>query len=139
MPYNFFRCIRYISECQYICKRIRSKVYVIDSKQFCISYYILVEQAVRLRDQGKSAKEIADEIASLTSRARVLSIFDTLEYLKIGGRLSSTAAFVGEMLSIKPAITITDGVVEVFGKVRGAKKGIATIIAKDASLRRLYR
>lgn len=110
------------------------KVHVVDSKQFCISYYILVEQAVRLRDEGKSAKEIAEAIDELTDKATVLSIFDTLEYLKIGGRLSSTAAFVGEMLSIKPAITIKNGVVDVFGKVRGAKKGIATIISKVEEL-----
>ena len=106
------------------------KVHVVDSKQFCISYYILVEYAVRLRNEGKSASEIAAAVDALTSKATVLSIFDTLEYLKKGGRLSSTAAFVGEVLSIKPAITITNGVVEVFGKVRGAKKGIATIISK---------
>ena len=106
------------------------KVHVVDSKQFCISYYILVEQAVRLRDQGKSAKEIADEITRVREKATVLSVFDTLEYLKAGGRLSSTAAFVGEILSIKPVITITNGIVDVIGKARGSKKGNNMLIEK---------
>jgi len=98
-------------------------VYVVDSKQFCISYYILVEYAKKLRDEGKSAKEIADELVRVREKATVLSVFDTLEYLKAGGRLSSAATFVGEILSIKPVITITNGIVDVIGKARGSKKG----------------
>ncbi|MBE5924381.1 MAG: DegV family protein [Lachnospiraceae bacterium] len=99
------------------------KIHLVDTRQFSLSYYILVEYAVRLRDEGKSAAEIAEAIENAKSRAKVLSVFDTLEYLKAGGRLSSTAAFVGNVLSIKPVITITDGVVEVIGKARGSKNG----------------
>ena len=106
------------------------KVYVVDTMQFCISYYILVEYAVRLRDAGKRAKEIADEITRVREKAIVLAVFDTLEYLKAGGRLSSTAAFVGEILSIKPVITITNGIVDVIGKARGSKKGNNMLIEK---------
>ncbi|MBQ2184923.1 MAG: DegV family protein [Lachnospiraceae bacterium] len=106
------------------------KVHVVDTMQFCISYYILVEYAVRLRDAGKSAKEIADEITRVREKAIVLAVFDTLEYLKAGGRLSSTAAFVGEILSIKPVITITNGIVDVIGKARGSKKGNNMLIEK---------
>ena len=106
------------------------KVHVVDTMQLCISYYILVEYAVRLRDAGKSAKEIADEITRVREKAIVLAVFDTLEYLKAGGRLSSTAAFVGEILSIKPVITITNGIVDVIGKARGSKKGNNMLIEK---------
>ena len=106
------------------------KVHVVDTMQFCISYYILVEYAVRLRDEGKSAKEIADEITRVREKAIVLAVFDTLEYLKAGGRLSSTVAFVGEILSIKPVITITNGIVDVIGKARGSKKGNNMLIEK---------
>ena len=106
------------------------KVHVVDTMQFCISYYILVEYAVRLRDAGKSAKEIADEITRVREKAIVLAVFDTLEYLKAGGRLSSTVAFVGEILSIKPVITITNGIVDVIGKARGSKKGNNMLIEK---------
>ncbi len=99
------------------------KIHIIDTKQFCISYYVLVEYAVRLRDEGKSADEIVAALEEAKTRVKVLSVFDTLEYLKAGGRLSSTAAFVGNVLSIKPVVTITDGIVEVIGKARGSKNG----------------
>ena len=104
------------------------KVHVVDTKQFCISYYILVEYAVRLRDEGKGADEIVAEIEKERNRAKVLSVFDTLEYLKAGGRLSSAAAFAGTLLSIKPVVTITDGIVEVIGKARGSKNGSNILI-----------
>ena len=48
---------------------------------------------------------------------------DTLEYLKLGGRLSGAAALAGNILSIKPVVTIEDGEVKVIGKARGSKNG----------------
>ncbi len=96
-------------------------VYVIDTRQFCISQFIIVERAVVLRNQGKSAKEIVDIIKEEMKKAHVIAVFDTLEYLKLGGRLSSAAAFAGNLLMIKPVITIEDGIVKVIGKARGSK------------------
>lgn len=99
------------------------KVTVLDSGQVCISYYILVEYAVRLRDEGKSKDEIVSMLSEKIKTVKVLAVFDTLEYLKLGGRLSGAAAFAGNMLSIKPVITIEGGLVQVIGKARGSKNG----------------
>jgi len=49
-------------------------------------------------------------------------MLDTLEYLKKGGRISSTVAFAGGMLNIKPAICIEDGEIKMLGMARGSKK-----------------
>ena len=104
------------------------KIFVVDSRQFCISQGILAEQAATLRDEGKSAADIAAALESLKEKAHVLSVFDTLEYLKLGGRLSSAAAFIGGVLSIKPLITIEKGVVHVLGQARSLKSGNAAIM-----------
>ncbi|MBQ6361234.1 MAG: DegV family protein [Lachnospiraceae bacterium] len=98
-------------------------VHVIDTKQFCISEYIIVERAVQLRDEGLSAAEIAKILRKELKEAHVVAVFDTLEYLRKGGRISKTAAIAGTLLSIKPVLTITDGVVDVRAKVRGMGKG----------------
>ncbi len=103
------------------------KVKVFDSKHFCISLRVLAEYAKRLADEGKNADEIMTGLEEASKKVRIIAIFNTLENLKKGGRISSTAAFVGEMLSIKPVITIKDGGVEVLGKVRGMKKGFVTM------------
>ena len=97
-------------------------VIVIDSRQFCISLYVLVEYACRCRDQGMTLQETAEAVRSAMKRVHVASVFATLEYLKLGGRLSSTAALAGSLLSIKPVITINEGVVEVISRARGGRK-----------------
>ncbi len=99
-----------------------NKVIVIDSRQFCISLYVLIEYACRLRDQGMSLYDTACAIEEAKKRVHVISVFATLEYLKLGGRISAAAAVAGSILSIKPVITITDGVVDVIGKARGSRK-----------------
>ena len=98
-------------------------IHIVDTKQFCISEYVIVQRAVQLRDQGLNAKEIVDTITPELKKAHVIAVFDTLEYLKLGGRISSAAAFAGNILMIKPVITIEDGVVKVIGKARGSKNG----------------
>lgn len=96
-------------------------IHVLDTQQFCISEYIIVQRAVEMRSQGMNAKEIVEKISVEMKKAHVIAVFDTLEYLKLGGRLPSAAAFVGNLLMIKPVITIEDGQVKVIGKARGSK------------------
>ena len=96
-------------------------VFVIDTQQFCISEYIIVERAVQMRDEGMLAEEIAVKIKEELKDAHVIAVFSTLEYLKLGGRLSAAAAFAGTLLSIKPVLTIEDGIVKIIGKARGSK------------------
>ncbi len=99
------------------------KVKVFDSRHFNISQRVLVEYAKRLADEGRNADEIVALLEEALKKVRIIAVFATLENLKKGGRISSAEAFVGEMLSIKPIITITDGKVEVLSKVRGMRKG----------------
>ena len=102
-------------------KDFQDSVTVIDTKQFCISEYIIVQLACRYRDAGLSAKEIVSRIREELMDAHVIAVFNTLEYLKLGGRLSAASAFAGNLLSLKPVLTIEDGVVKVLGKARGSK------------------
>ena len=96
-------------------------VTVIDSRQFCISYYIIVERAVQLRDLGCPAVEIVSRISEELKDAHVIAVFNTLEYLRLGGRIGNAAAFAGNLISLKPVLTIEEGVVKVIGKARGSR------------------
>ena len=100
------------------------QVFVIDTQQFCISQYIIVERAVQLREAGMSAEKIAETILQEQKDAHVIAVFDTLEYLKLGGRISSAAAMFGNILRVKPVLTIEDGAVKLIGKgdIRGMGK-----------------
>lgn len=98
-------------------------VRVVNSLSMTLGERILVEYALRMVDAGCGAHEIADALVPAASRVRILGLIDTLEYLKRGGRISAAAGAVGELLSIKPVITVADGEVAVLGKARGSKNG----------------
>ncbi len=98
-------------------------VFVVDTQQFCISEAIIVERAVQMRDRGMDAAAVFEAIEVEKKDAHVLAIFNTLEYLKLGGRISAAAAFAGGLLSLKPVLTIEDGVVKILGKARGSRNG----------------
>jgi DegV family protein with EDD domain len=98
-------------------------VTVVDSENVCIGQQILVLLADRLRNEGKSAKEIADILNVEKKKVNVIALLDTLEYLKKGGRISSATAFAGSLLSIKPVVAVKDGEVSLVGKARGSKNG----------------
>lgn len=105
-------------------KKFEGKVFVVDSMNACLGERILVEYAVRLIKEGKlSAREIAAELENKKGKIKLLALLDTLKYLRKGGRISSVTAIAGEMLSIKPVITVTDGEPKLIGKAMGSKKG----------------
>lgn len=98
-------------------------VYIVDSGSVTIGAGILTEYALKLVDEGKSAKEIYDELMNVKENIYIVALLDTLEYLKKGGRISATAAIAGSLLSIKPVINVVDGVINTLGKARGSKQG----------------
>ena len=98
-------------------------VRVVDSMNVCVGERVLVEYALRLVGEGWSADRIADELETRRDGVRVVALLDTLEYLRRGGRISAAASAVGSVLSIKPVITIDDGLVAMLGKARGSRNG----------------
>lgn len=104
------------------------EVYVIDSANVSAGERILVEYALRLVEEGKSAKEIVEAVEAVKNRACLIATFDTLEYLRRGGRISNISGIVGGMLSIKPVLGMKDGVLEMFGKARGSKNAVNMIV-----------
>ncbi|MFA6796816.1 MAG: DegV family protein [Bacilli bacterium] len=100
-----------------------SNVHVIDSASVTIGQQILVKYALKLSTEGKRAKEIVDLVELAKKDLCLVAVLDTLEYLKKGGRISATTAFVGTILSIKPVVAVKDGKVKMLGKARGSKNG----------------
>ena len=105
-------------------------VYVVDSQSAAIAAGCLARRALELVDCGLEAREIADILEREKKDLRLFAVLDTLEYLKKGGRISGAVAFVGGMLSIKPMITLEDGVVALVGKPRGNKMGNKMLMAE---------
>lgn len=99
--------------------------HIIDSRNAAGGQRILVEYAVKLRDQGKTAVEIVERVEALRSRINLLACPDTLEYLRRSGRISAALAAFGTIAGVKPILHIAEGgEVEVVAKVIGRQRGM---------------
>lgn len=104
-----------------------AKIALVDSKNVSIGTALLLREAVRLRENGLFLDELADSCTDIAAHIRLFAMAGSLTYLQKGGRLSSSAAFVGSLLKITPVIEIIDGKVEIACKARG-KKSAASFI-----------
>lgn len=103
-----------------------TKVHIYESLCTTAMLRLLVETAAKHRD--KSAKEVIEILDELRPRLRLHACIDTLEYLRRGGRIKRSVAFVGELLGIKPLITVTaEGTVAMEGKARGQKRALKAL------------
>ena len=101
------------------------KLHVFDSRNATGGQRLLVEYAVRLRDEGKSAREILDGLESIRDKIVLFACIDTLEYLYRGGRISQTVYKLGTMAQVKPIIRVSEeGTIEVPAKAMGTRKGM---------------
>ncbi len=98
-------------------------VYVVDSNNVTLGERVLVEYALRLVNEGRSAAQIAAAVEAVRDRVVVIGLLETLEYLVRGGRLSAAAGAVGTLLNVKPVVAVEDGLIVQLGKARGSKNG----------------
>lgn len=111
-------------------------IYIVDSQNATLGMRFLVDRAVLLREQGADAERIVEEVKALAPRIRLYAGLETLDYLYKGGRLSKGQAVLGNLVNLKPVITVTqEGNVEMYGKqigMRQAFKQIARVVEEDA-------
>ena len=86
-------------------------VFIFDTQNLSIGSALFVIKACEMVEKGYSIKEIASKLEELKSSEEVIFSVDNLEYLKMGGRISSTKAILGNLLSIKPILEVKDGLV----------------------------
>ena len=105
------------------------RIFLVDSLSATAIVDIMVDYAIKLRDEGKTAEEIVAALEDLRSRTTIYIGLDTLEYLYKGGRLNRATATIGEIANLKPSITVSrDGKVTMYKKSIGKNKAIATIV-----------
>jgi DegV family protein with EDD domain len=101
---------------------------IIDSLSASMGIGNLVLHAARRARAGASLDEIVREVNDRRQREHVFATLDTLEYLRKGGRIGGAQALLGSMLSIKPIISVLDGVVEPAGRVRTRSKALRFLV-----------
>jgi DegV family protein with EDD domain len=106
----------------------QADITIIDSKTNCMQMGFAVIEAAVASIEGNSKDDIVNVINNVLNNSRFLFSPDTLDYLKKGGRIGSASALLGNILQIKPILTVNDGTTSIFTKVRTRKKAIDTII-----------
>ncbi|CAI4140755.1 putative EDD domain-containing protein, DegV family [Clostridium neonatale] len=104
-------------------------IFVIDSKNVTAALGMLVLKAAILKENGYGTKEIAEELEKIKFNIKSSILFESLDNLVRGGRISKTAGIVGSVLGIKLILEIKDGLMSVKDKIRGSKKAIKKIIS----------
>ncbi len=97
------------------------RVFVVDNKRISVTLYTSVFNAVKLANNGVSAKEIADISENDAAKQSIYVSVNTLEHLKKSGRVTTAGAAIGTLLGIKPVLQIQGGKLDAYKKVRGMK------------------
>jgi len=109
-------------------------IYTVDSKCCSVEMGIAVKYMAMAAQNGKSYEEILKVLEFCKTNTGVLFTVSDLKYLSRGGRLSKASAFIGNVLNIKPILSVTeDGRLEVIDKVRSSKKVFQYIVDKVRS------
>jgi DegV family protein with EDD domain len=87
----------------------KCRVEVLDSKLFCMALGLVVIGAAKRAREGATLDNVVESAKGLYSRIHVRMAFDTLEYMRKGGRIGAAEAFMGRMLDVKPILTLKDG------------------------------
>lgn len=104
-------------------------VFIFDTENLSIGSALFVIKACEMVEMGYSVNDILSTLENYKTNVEMTFSVDTLEYLKMGGRISSTKATLGNLLSIKPILETKDGLVSQKSQVRG-KKQIYSTLAK---------
>jgi DegV family protein with EDD domain len=98
------------------------EIHVIDSRSASMATGLLALLAADRASAGVAAADIATEVEARRDDVDLFVGLDTLAYLRKGGRLSGPQAAIGTLLSVKPIITVRNGLVEVADRPRTRSK-----------------
>lgn len=111
-------------------KHPKLQSYVFDSKALSLGAGSLVIACGEMIEQGKSFKDITEQLPAMQKKVSVFFVVDTLKYLIKGGRIGRVSGVLGSILKIKPIISIdTDGVYYTFEKARGKKQAVRRLVS----------
>jgi DegV family protein with EDD domain len=103
-------------------------IHVIDSASASMGIGLLALAAAEMAARGETASQIAAAVQAKRDLIKLYVALETLEYLKRGGRISPARAAIGSVLSVKPIITVEEGVVETADRPRTRGKARARLL-----------
>ncbi|MBC8585318.1 DegV family protein [Youxingia wuxianensis] len=106
----------------------KMEIKVLDSGSYTLGYGYPLVEAAKMNLKGAGFEQIVDYLEDFFSTVEIHFAPYSLEYAKRSGRIPVAAAFVGDMLGLRPIISIIDGKTTIVEKVRGDKNLIPRIL-----------
>lgn len=113
---------------EYKVKYPERKMEIIDSKGGAGGVGLIVIQVLKMIEKGLPFESIIKNIEFMINHLVYYFTISDLEWLSRGGRISKPLGYIGNVLSIKPYLTLENGVIVFSKMVRGSKKAINTLI-----------
>jgi DegV family protein with EDD domain len=111
-------------------KHPQAQIEIIDSRSNCMQLGFAVMAAAKEVKAGGTLKEAKEAALRNIKRSRFLFVPDSLTYLRKGGRIGGASALIGNLLNIKPILTVEDGKTAVWIKQRTKKKAVTAMLDK---------
>lgn len=113
-----------------VCKEYTDmKIKLIDSKSLSMGLGFVVYETAKAIKNGKSFDEACETAEYVKNKNELFFVIKTLKYLKAGGRIGKVEANLGEILNIKPIISINEeGEYYSYAKVLGWHKAVKKLL-----------
>jgi DegV family protein with EDD domain len=118
-----------VDEARLAADQVDAPVYVLDSKSGAAAQGLIVTEAARAALAGAGPQEVLAAAHVAMERVKILIVFDTLEYLRKGGRIGAAQAMLASALSFKPIITLTNGLVKPVERPRTRRRARERVLA----------
>jgi DegV family protein with EDD domain len=102
----------------------KCRVELLDSETATMTEGFIVMKAAQAAKEGAKIEEVIEVARKTIPRVDFRAAFNTLEYLRRGGRIGRAQAFLASMLRVNPIISLKDGLVEPAGRARSRVKAI---------------
>ncbi len=103
-------------------------IHIVDSQTYCLAYGYPVMEAAKKASRGASSSEILAFLEDWFDSVEIYLAPYSLECAKKSGRISAAAAFMGELIGLKPIIAMIGGTTKIVEKVRGDKAVVPAVI-----------
>lgn len=110
------------------------RIQIIETNTIAGNLGSIVLKAREWAEQGMEMVLLCERVRDLAARERTFFLVPTLEYLHKGGRIGGAAKLIGTLLQIVPILTLKDGQVEVYEKVRSMKQAINVLVELNVNI-----
>lgn len=102
----------------------QKNIHIIDSRSSSMGMGFQLIKAGEMFTRGRTMSEVIEEVERIKIQQEIYFIVDNLEYLVRGGRLSKSSGLIGNLLQLKPVLTVREGKLELFDKVRTSSRAV---------------